>query len=83
MLSVGAKLNGPVCILLSFAVVAENGAGQRAPNEGVREVGGQVDGLAVVLGGLHVLAQFVKRKSPNEVAWHELWVEAWGFIVVP
>ena len=53
---------------MSFAAVAENGAGQRAPNEGVREVGGQVDGLVVVLDGLHVLVQFVKSKSPNELA---------------
>lgn len=42
--------------------------GQRASDEGVREVGGQVDGLVVVLDGLHVLVQFVKSKSPNEVA---------------
>ena len=44
MLSVGAKLSAPVCILLSFGVVAENGVGQCALDEGVREVGGQVDG---------------------------------------
>ena len=68
MLSVGAKLSGPVCILLSFGVIAENGVGQCAPEEGVREVGGEVDGVVVVLDGLHVLVQFVKSKSPNEVA---------------
>ena len=62
------KLNGPVCILLSFGVIAESGVGQCASHEVVREVGGQVDGLVVVLNGLHVLVQFVKSKPPNEVA---------------
>jgi len=65
---VAPKVNGPVCILLSFGVIAESGVGQCASDEGVREVGGQVDGLVVVLDGLHVLVQFVKSKSPNEVA---------------
>ena len=65
---VGPKLNGPVCILLSFGLIAESGVGQCASHEVVREVGGQVDGLVVVLNGLHVLVQFVKSKSPGEVA---------------
>ena len=63
-----SRKTAPWLSAVCVGVIAESGVGQCASDEGVREVGGEVDGLVVVLDGLHVLVQFVKSKSPNELA---------------